>query len=416
MTQIAANIESCRTQFPALDRHVGGRPAVFLDGPAGTQVPHRVIDAIGDYLTKHNANHGGLFATSRESDQCLHQAHQAVAEFLNADDPDCVIFGPNMTSLTFALSRSIGNTWEPGDEVIVTQLDHDANVAPWVLAARDAGAAVRQVGLKHDCTLDQDDLQSKLSEKTKLVAVSCASNATGSIQPVRNICDWAHSVGALVFLDAVHFAPHSLIDVRALGCDFLACSAYKFFGPHMGILWGKRELLEELDAYKVRPAADSLPDKWMSGTQNHECIAGVSAAIDYLADLGRMVAKGDETDRRAALESAYDAIGNYERQLSRQFLEGMQHLDQFKVWGIDELDRLDQRVPTFSITHRQRSSTELAQQLANAGIFVWHGNYYALCLTEALGLEPDGMVRIGMVHYNTSAEVERLLTTLREIA
>jgi cysteine desulfurase family protein (TIGR01976 family) len=307
----------------------------------------------------------------------------------------------------------VARTLEPGDEVVVTVLYHDANVAPWVLAARDAGAVVRFVPLKdEDCTLNLEVLQSLLNERTKLVAVGCASNAVGTINPVRDIADWAHRVGALVFLDAVHYAPHALLDVQALGCDFLACSTYKFFGPHLGVLWGRKHLLQNLDAYKVRPAANTLPDKWMTGTQSHEAIAGALAAVEYLADLGRTLAGNDSLDRRAALREAYREIGVYERQLMSRLLTGLNQLSAIKVWGITDLERLHERVATVSFTHDRFSPAQMADQLAKAGFFTWHGNYYALELTEALGLEPEGMLRVGMVHYNTLTEVERLLEAL----
>jgi cysteine desulfurase family protein (TIGR01976 family) len=410
MTLTPEQVAACRRQFPALARRVHGQPAVFFDGPAGTQVPQRVIDAISSYLTDHNANHGGRFCTSRESDQQLEQAHRALADLLGADDPDCIVFGPNMTSLTFAVSRSLAKTWRPGDEVVVTRLDHDANVTPWVMAARDAGAIVRHVDIHpEDATLDLEDLRSKLTERTRLVAVSCASNATGSIPPVADICQWAHEAGALVYLDAVHYAPHALIDVEQTGCDFLVCSAYKFFGPHVGVLWARRALLEQLTAYKVRPAPDDLPGKWMTGTQNHECIAGTMAAVDYLADLGRNVAGDTALDRRAALRRAYRAIGAYERQLVWQLLDGLAELPDVKVWGITEPARAEQRCPTVSITHARHGPAELAERLGRRGIFLWHGNYYALPLTQALGLEPAGMLRIGLVHYNTGQEVDGLV-------
>jgi cysteine desulfurase family protein (TIGR01976 family) len=409
-------VEACRRQFPALARRVGDHPAIFFDGPAGTQVPQRVIDAISQYFIKHNANHGGAFATSRESDLCIGQAHQAVADLLGADDPACIAFGQNMTSLTFALSRSLARQWSRGDEVVVTRLDHDANVSPWVMAAEGVGATVRYVDLhQEDATLDLEDLRRKLSDRTQLVAVGCASNATGGIQPVGDICRWVHEAGGLVFLDAVHFAPHSRIDVNALDCDFLACSAYKFFGPHVGIMWGRRELLERLTAYKVRPAPDSLPGKWMSGTQNHEGIAGVLAAIDYIADVGREVAGDVSLDRRSALDAAYEAIGAYERQLVQELISGLLKNRDVKVWGITDPSRASERLPTLSITHRRRSPEELANELGQHGIFVWHGNYYALNLTETLGLEPEGMVRTGLAHYNTREEVQRFLDVLGEL-
>ncbi len=417
MQLTSQHVSELRKQFPALSRQHSGKLAVYFDGPAGTQVPQRVIDAIADYLSNRNANHGGLFATSVESDAMLDEAHQAVADLLGADDADCVSFGPNMTTLTFSLSRSLSNTWNAGDEIIVTRLDHDANVTPWVLAAKDAGVTVRYVEFNHnDCTLDFDDFHAKLSDKTRMVAVGCASNSTGSINPVREICAAAREVGALSFLDAVHFAPHSLIDVDAFGCDFLACSAYKFFGPHIGMMWGRRELLEELKAYKLRPAPDDLPGKWMTGTQNHECIAGVLAAIDYMADIGRLVSSDQTLDRRASLKASYQAVGGYESHLVTQLLSGLGEIPDIKVWGITDPADFTHRLPTVSITHQRLSATELAQHLADIGIFVWHGNYYALQITETLGLEPDGMVRIGLVHYNTEEEVTRLLEALKSLS
>jgi cysteine desulfurase family protein (TIGR01976 family) len=412
---LSFDLDYCRGQFPALERQVAGKPAVFFDGPAGSQVPRRVIEAVRGYLADTNANHGGVFATSRESDALLDEAHRGVADFLGADDPDTVIFGANMTTLTFALSRAIAKTWRPGDEVLVTRSDHDANVTPWMLAARDAGAEVRHVAIHpEDCTLDLDDLQRKLSSRTRLVAVGAASNATGTIHPIDQIGQWAHEAGAEVFVDAVHYAPHLLIDVKAWGCDYLTCSAYKFFGPHVGVLWGRRERLEALPAYKLRPAPDESPDRWMTGTQNHEGIAGTLAAIEYLADLGRYLDPAAQS-RRDALRSAYCGIATYERELLARLLQGLNEQREITVWGITDPGRMAERVPTVCFTHRRLSPHEIAQRLAEQGIFVWHGNYYALPLTEALGLEPDGAVRVGILHYNTLEEIERLLAALREI-
>lgn len=409
------HVEACRRQFPALARTLAGKHVAFFDGPGGTQVPHRVIDAMGHYLAHTNANHGGFYATSRESDHMLDQAHRALADFLGVDDPECIVFGPNMTTLTFALSRSLARTWQSGDEVIVTRLDHDANFTPWTLAARDAGANVKVVELNADCTLDLSDLQSQLSPRTRLVALGAASNATGGINPIAEITRLAHAVGALVFVDAVHYAPHSLIDVPAWGCDFLACSAYKFFGPHVGILWGRRELLEKLEAYKVRPATDTLPGKWMTGTQNHEGIAGALAAVDYLADVGRETAASDGLDRRAALVEAFDRIGHYEQTLSRRLIEGLQRHRSLTVYGNLDQERLHERVPTFSFNHREIRAPQLADMLGKRGLFVWHGNYYALNLSEHLAQEPDGMVRVGAVHYNTPEEIDWLIDVLDEL-
>ncbi len=411
----SAPLQFVRSQFPALQRTISGKPAVFLDGPAGTQVPQCVINAITKYLRQCNANHGGCFATSQESDAMLAAAHQAVADFVGTDDPQTVAFGANMTSITFAVSRALARTWSAGDEVVVTRTEHDANFTPWVLAAHDAGATVRYAEIRDDTTLDLDDLRSKISERTRLVAVGCASNATGTINPVREVCAAAREAGALSYVDAVHYAPHALVDVQALGCDLLACSAYKFFGPHVGMLWGRREVLEATPAYKVRPAPDSLPEKWMTGTQNHECIAGVRTAINYLADLGRRVAGNSGLSRREALTEAFGHIHVHEQQLTRQLLAGLAEMPHYRVWGISEFSLLEQRMPTVSITHNRMSPIELATQLGSRGIFVWHGNYYALPLTTALGLEPDGMVRLGIVHYTTGSEIERLLEALSEV-
>ena len=409
------DVEWCRLQFPALARLTEGQPAVYFDGPAGSQVPQRVIDAMVDYLARMNANHGGRFETSRESDALLEEAHQGVADFVGTSDPGTVVFGPNMTSLTFALSRSLGRTWSPGDEIVVSRLEHDANVTPWVLAARDAGATVRHVDFRpDDCTLDLDDLAGKLTSRTRLVAVGCASNAVGTVNPMDEIVRLAHDAGALVFFDAVHYAPHRLLDVDRWGCDLLACSAYKFFGPHVGVLWGRRELLEDLPAYKVRPAPNDLPGRWMTGTQNHEGIAGTLAAVDYLAELGARAQPGDG-DRRRSLAAAYRAIGAYERDLFAELLAGLAALPEVTIRGITDPERWSERVPTVAFTHQRLASRELAEYLGARGIFVWHGNYYALPVTEALGIEPEGMVRVGLLHYNTSEEVERVLAAMRDL-
>jgi cysteine desulfurase family protein (TIGR01976 family) len=405
------DVAACRRQFPALSREYDGQPAIFFDGPAGSQTPQRVIDAVGRYLSNMNANHGGVFATSRASDMMLAAAHAAAADFVGTSDPETIAFGANMTTLTFAFSRALARTWRKGDEVIVTQLDHDANVTPWALAARDAGATVKQVRVKpDDCTLDLDDLRSKLSSRTRLMAVGAASNAVGTVNPIAKIVELAHAAGAQVFVDAVHYAPHRRIDVEAWGCDYLACSAYKFFGPHVGVLWGRRELMTELTPYKVRPASNNIPDRWMTGTQNHEGIAGTLAAIEYLTDLGRHGAPGG--DRRAALDAAFTSISSYEATLAEKLLAGLAELKQFKLWGIADRGRLTDRVPTFGITHQKLPARDVAERLAAQGIFVWHGNFYALPLTEALGLEPEGMVRIGLLHYNTSDEIDSLLRAL----
>ncbi len=400
-----------RRQFPALQRPVNGRLPIFLDGPGGTQVPQTVVDALVNYLTTANANHGGAFTTSRRSDELVRNAHHAVADLLNAPSPDEIIFGLNMTSLTFQLSRSFGRTLKPGDEVLVTRLDHDANVSPWTLAARDAGAEVRTVDIHpEDCTLDLDDFRRQLSPRTRLVALTCASNGCGTMPDVAALTRLAHEAGAKVYLDAVHYAPHGIIDVQAWGCDFLACSAYKFFGPHIGILWGRFDLLDALPVYKVRPAPQALPERWMTGTQSHEGIVGTAAAIDYLASLG-----GDEGSRRARLVRALTAIRRYETGLARRLLDGLAARPRYRVRGITDPARLSERAPTVSLTCADRTVRQLAEYLASREMYAWNGNFYALNLTERLGLEDKGgLLRLGLVHYNTADEVDQLLTALDE--
>jgi cysteine desulfurase family protein (TIGR01976 family) len=401
-----------RKQFPGLYRYPKGVSTIFFDGPAGTQVPRSVINAMAYYLSHCNANHGGVFATSIESDRILVDAHGAVAGLLNAPSPDEIIFGNNMTSLTFHLSRSIAKILQPGDEVMVTRLDHDANVSPWVLAARDAGASVRWIDIqREDCTLDLDSFREQLSDKTKWVAVGLASNGVGTINDVATIAKEAKRAGAMVFVDAVHFAPHGPIDVQALGCDFLACSAYKFFGPHVGVLWGRRELLESLPCYKVRPSSDELPGKWMTGTQNHEGLAGVAAAVDYLADLA-----DPNPNRRARLRQAMSAIQNYEQTLSKRLLAGLAERPRFRVLGVRDVNRLNERVPTISITAKDATPQQMAAYLASKQIYSWAGNSYALEVSEQLGLEATGgFLRLGLVHYNMTSEIDVLLRALDDM-
>ncbi|WP_322489771.1 cysteine desulfurase-like protein [Chloroflexus sp.] len=400
-----------RPLFPALAQEVTGRPAVFFDGPGGTQVPQMVIDAISGYLARDNANTHGAFATSQRTDATIAAAHAAMADLLGCD-PDEVFFGQNMTSLTFALSRAIGRELQPGDEIVVTRLDHDANVAPW-RALSERGVVIREVDIDiEDCTLDMADMAAKIGPRTKLVAVGYASNAVGTINDVRQVVEWAHQAGALVFVDAVHYAPHGPIDVKALDCDFLACSVYKFFGPHVGVIYGKREHLQRLQPYKVRPAADTAPERWMTGTQNHEGLAGVTAAIEYLASLGQLA-----TSRREALVTAMTRIADYERSLAVQLIEGLLTIPGLTFYGIRKPERFGWRTPTVSFRLANLSPRAVGEQLAERGIFVWDGNYYALRLSERLGVEPlGGMVRVGLVHYNTAAEVDYLLEVLRKLA
>lgn len=400
------DVQAIRRQFPALGRTVDGRVPVYLDGPGGTQVPQAVIDAMVAYLSRCNANCGGAFTTSRESDALLAEAHQACADLLNAPSSDEIVFGQNMTTLTLHVSRSLAKTWGPGDAVVVTRLDHDANVRPWELAARDAGAEVRYVGLRRDGTLDEDDLTEKL-RGAKLLALTCASNAIGTMPDVPRLVRLAHDAGALVYLDAVHYAPHGPVDVQRWGCDFLACSAYKFFGPHVGVLWGRRELLESLPAYKVRPAPDVLPGRWMTGTQNHEGIAGVRACVDYLASLGH------GRLRRDRLKSAMAAIRDHETRLAGELLSGLLDTAGVIVHGPRTVEG---RAPTVAITVDGRPAGEVAARLAAEEIYVWSGHFYALELAESMGVLPaGGFVRLGLVHYNTADEVRRTLEAVRRV-
>jgi len=409
-----SSIDAIRSQFPALNRELNGKPVIYFDGPAGTQVPESVVDRIASCMVHHNANRSGRFATSREVDDIMTQSHQAFADFLGAKDWDSIAFGPNMTSLTLQFSRAISREWKPGDEILVSSLDHDANFTPWVLAARDAGVEVRIIGIRPgDATLDIDSLEGLLSERTRLVAVTAASNAVGSITPVREIAKRVHAVGAELFVDAVHLAPHRSIDVVEWGCDFAVCSAYKFFGPHIGVLYGRRARMVELSPYKLRPAPESLPGRWMTGTQNHACIAGAAAAVDYLASLSPL--DPNKNHRRDRLIDAMNRVAAYETELISQLIRGLLGIPKVHVFGIVDLDQMSERAPTVAFQVEGGTSMDVAQRLGDNGVFVWHGNYYALPLTQALGTEPEGMVRIGCMHYNTPGEVEKTLDLIRAI-
>lgn len=404
-----------RPQFPALAMEQEGRPVVFLDGPGGTQVPQPVIDAVAGYYRETNANHGGAFATSLRSDAMIDEAHAAVADLLGAGSPAEVKFGQNMTSLTFALARSIGRTLGPGDEVVVTRLDHEANRGPWITAAADAGAVVREVAVDPaTCTLDPASLDDAITPRTRLVAIGYAANAVGTVNPVAEIVRRAHDVGAWAFVDAVHYAPHGPLDVAALGVDFLACSAYKFFGPHLGVLYGRADLLAELPAYKVRPA----DDRWETGTQNHEGIAGTLAAVEYLAGIGdRLGGAAPPATRRERLLAGMRAIAAYERELSVRALAGLATVPGLALHGLADPGRVGERTPTFAVTLAGWTPRGLAEALAAEGIFAWDGDFYATALVEDLGLAPTGgVVRLGLVHYTTAAEVDRLVATLARLA
>lgn len=409
------DVKWVRSQFPSLEKQVNGQTAAFLDGPAGTQVPVQVIEAIQNYLKNSNANTGGSFLTSKQSDEMIAATRAAMADFF-ACDVNEVVFGPNMTTITFSLSRAIGRDLRSGDEILLTALDHDANFSPWK-ALEEKGVVIRVADIRaEDCTLDLEDLRSKLSHRTRLVAVGYASNAVGSINPVAEITRMAHAAGAMAFIDAVHFAPHGLIDVSELECDFLVCSPYKFFGPHMGTLYGRREHLERFQPYKVRPSHDEIPDRWETGTQPHELIAGIGAAVEYIAALGRRSDREVKT-RREALAAAYRATVAYERRLIARLIEGLESIPGARIFGITDPNRFEERCSTLSLRIGDHLPKTIAEFLAKRGIFTWDGNYYALNLTERLQVEQGGgMLRIGLVHYNTLEEVERLLEALREFA
>ncbi|HEY5269956.1 MAG TPA: cysteine desulfurase-like protein [Anaerolineales bacterium] len=419
--QLGASLNLVREQFPSLNR-----PAIFFDNPGGTQISRQSAGRIQRYLMECNANHGGAFATSVQSDAILSEAHAAMADFLNAARPEEIIFGNNMTSLTLHISRSLVQTLNPGDEIVLTHLDHDANVSPWLLAAGDRGCRVTWIDFDvEDCTLKMNEFEHALERRPKLVAFGYASNAVGTINPVREITQMAHAVGALVYVDAVQFAPHGPIDVQDLGVDFLVCSSYKYFGPHAGALYGRYELLDELKAYKVRPAPDSLPGKFETGTQNHEGIAGVLGALEYFEWLGKTFGGAQTeglrergyTGRKLELKKAMTALRAYEFELSRALLSVLEQIPGLRLYGLADPHKLDQRVPTFSFTLEGKHPRSVAEALAKENIYVWDGNYYALEVTTRLGLEESGgMVRVGAVHYNTLDEVVRLGEVLKKIA
>lgn len=410
----ALDLTWVRSQFPSLAQTVNGYPAVFFDGPGGTQVPQHVIDAISEYLAVNNANTGGAYSTSRNTDRMIAEARAAMGDFLNCD-ADEIVIGPNMTTLTYGMSRAFGRELEPGDEIVLTLLDHDANFSPWK-ALEEKGVTIRTVAFNPaDCTLDMHDLARKINSHTRLVAVGYASNAVGTINNVAEVVRLAKQAGALTYIDSVHYAPHGPIDVRALDCDFLACSTYKFFGPHMGVLYGKREHLTRLKPYKVRPLTDSSPNCWEWGTLNHECIAGIKACVDYWEALGRH-ARPTVPNRRAAILAAHEAIHLHERALLEKMMAGLLAIPGLKLYGISDPRRFDHRCATFVVRVEGFTPLQLATKLGDRGFFTWDGNYYALNVTEQLAVESSGgFLRIGLVHYNTTEEVERMLAALKEI-
>ncbi len=404
---------SLRAQFPALQQTVNGKPATFLDGPGGTQTPQQVIDAMSCYLIGGSSNLGGPFHTSQVTNEVVKQARRAMMDFLNARRPEEIVFGQNMTSLTFAMSRALARTWNAGDEIVITRIDHDANISPWLMAAEDRGVTVRWLDFRtENCTLDLDNLPKLLNDKTRLVAVTYASNAVGSITDVKRVVQMAKKASVLVYVDSVHYAPHGPIDVQELDCDFLVSSVYKYFGPHTGVLYGKYQLLDELTAYRVRPASSKPPGKWETGTQSFESIAGVTAAIDYLAEIG-----GRDGNRREQLTRAMKQIKAYEESISEHFLRGATQVPGLRVYGITDIEDLNHRTPTFAVSLAGYTPEEVAEKLGEQGIFVWEGHYYAVAVMERLGvLESGGLVRIGFVHYNTIDEVDRVLAALTDLA
>ena len=420
----SSTVAQLRAEFPALQQTFRNRPLIFFDGPGGTQVHESVIEAMTRYLTEANSNIHGAFLYSQRTDETVTAARQALADFVNAPRPEEIIFGPNMTTLTFNISRAIGKTLRPGDEIVVTRLDHDANIAPW-MALAERGVTVRHVDFDPaDCTLDMEEMSTLITERTKLVAVGYASNAVGTINDVRKIAEMAHAVGAWVYVDAVHYAPHGPIDVQALDCDFLVCSTYKFFGPHLGVLYGRYELLATLPAYKVRPANDNPPYKFETGTGNFEAMAGATATVDYLASVGRRFGEAfsdqfsNFAGRRLELKTAMLATQTYERGLLERLITGLQQIPDIHIYGITDPARFDHRVPTVSFRMAGVHPRRVAQRLAEANVFVWDGNFYALAVTERLGIESPslgGLVRVGVAHYNTAEEVDTLLGVLADM-
>jgi cysteine desulfurase family protein (TIGR01976 family) len=402
-----------RQQFPALQLKVTGQPAAFLDGPAGTQVPRQVMDAVQKYFLEANANTYGAFLTSRRTNEIIANGRAAMADLFNCA-PEEVVFGQNMTTITLGLARAIGRELKPGDEILLTVLDHDANYSPWRVL-EEKGVVIRTADIREsDCTLDLGDLKSRLNAKTKLVAVGYASNIVGTINPIAEITKLAHAVGAMIYVDAVHYAPHGPIDVKALDCDFLVCSPYKFFGPHMGTLYGKKEHLERFKPYKVRPATDSVPECWETGTQVQELIAGIHAAVEYIAELGRRCDPSVKT-RREALLASYRSTVAYERTLVTRLIEGLLAIPGLQFFGITDTQRFAERCSTVSFRLPKGTPTDAATFLGERGIFTWDGNFYALNLTERLGVEKlGGVLRVGVVHYNTVEEIDRLLVALKE--
>ena len=409
------DLDAVRAQFPALTLTDNGKRRIYFDNPAGTQVPRTVADAMSRCLLETNANAGGRFITSRAVDDVIESARAAMADFLNAETPDEIVFGQNMTTITLHMSRSIGRLFSRGDEIILSRMDHDANVWPWVLIARDLGLEVKWLSFNTETfEFDLDLLDELFSDRTRLVCIGGASNLLGTINDVAAVCARARSAGALTYVDGVQSVPHVATDVREIGCDFLACSPYKFFGPHQGVLYGRRELLERLEPYKVRPAPENYPGCFETGTQCHEGFAGITAAVEYFAWIGESMAGA--SGRRSALTAAMDILFEYEKVLAERLIDGLLDIDDVRILGISDKQALDRRVPTVSFTHSRVAPADIAQRLADDNIFVWSGHNYAVEVARSLDiLESGGAVRIGPVHYNSLDEVDETLALLAKI-
>jgi cysteine desulfurase family protein (TIGR01976 family) len=411
----AASTEEIRSHFPALERVHEGFPVAYFDGPGGTQVPRAVVEAMSDYLYHHNANTHWAYPTSAETDELLERSRASLADFLGAA-PDEIVFGANATTLAFHVSRTLGRTFEPGDEVVVTELDHHANVAPWQALERERGVRVHVVRMQTETgALDWEDFESKVNSRTKVVAVGAASNALGTLTDLARAGRLAESVGAYMFVDAVHYAPHRLADVRAMRCDFLVCSAYKFYGPHAGAMFCRRELLETLPFPKLQPAPDRAPEVAETGTQNHEGIVGSAAAVNFLASLtrGAPTARLEVSARRERLRRAFDALHARGVALTKLMWEGLSGVEGVRLYGPGPAEP---RTPTVAFTVEGVTSTEVARRLASRGVFVSHGDFYAATVVERFGLRPEGLVRAGCACYTTRGEVERLVAGVEEIA
>ena len=408
------DVDAIRAQFPGLARREGERAAVFFDNPAGTQIAQMAIDRMVAAMVHRNANLGGLFTTSVLAGEDVAEAHRAAADFVNAADPDEVFFGQNMTTLTFALSRALGRSFQPGDEIVVTRMDHDANVMPWLMLAEDRGLVVKWLDFDLGTyEFDLSRLKPLLSERTRLVAVGYASNLTGTVNDIAAISRMAHEVGALVYVDAVQYAPHGVMDVQALGCDFLVCSAYKFFGPHYGLAWGRRDLLERMQAYKVRPAKDAPPFKFVTGTTNREELAGILGAIEYYAWVGQTAGQAADGTRRARIVAGIGEMARHDLALTSRLISGLQALDGVKIFGITDPDSFGRRVPTVSFRVEGVTTEAIARHMAGKGIYLWHGHNYAIEPCRAMGILDDGgVVRVGLAHYNTPEEVDWFLSVL----